>query len=575
MPSYASLSSQIEGIKSEITASLAASTYTAQDLVYVAKAVETLGNLLGVNDIVAATADAQVQLNNYLATILNGTAPATITKLYVGSGATTMETYDSLTYPVVIASANQNNYTQIAFQNQSSGTSASTDFIAYTDNGTDDSGYIDVGITSSAFSDPGFTSTTSNDGYIFVEAPRVITATISGKALSNNVATITTSTAHGFRVGMPVTIAGVDSTFNGSYTIATIPTTLTFTYAKTASAVGQTAASGTATAGKQGSGNLVLATGGKGSSNKIIFAAGGLQSNNTQMVITPDTKVAIAIATQSTSTTTGALTVNGGVGIVGNLNVGGSVTITGTISFSGGGTTVQTANIAVVNPAIFVADGNSANLLDFTFAGSYTSSGTKYAVLSKKASDGIWYFGSGLTNKPDTTVNYTGVTYDTIQVGGVKNSGTLVQTGDVTINTNKFVVTASSGAVQTAGTITTPEVLITGAVTQETDATTVSYVYSAISGTWATKNAAYTLVNRDAIFADTSAGTFTLTLPASPAANNRVRIADLAGTWGSVPLTLGRNGNKIMGLSEDYSLNVKNASVDLIYSGSTYGWRFV
>ena len=51
MPSYASLSSQIEGIKSEITASLAASTYTAQDLVYVAKAVETLGNLLGVNEI--------------------------------------------------------------------------------------------------------------------------------------------------------------------------------------------------------------------------------------------------------------------------------------------------------------------------------------------------------------------------------------------------------------------------------------------------------------------------------------------------------------------------------------------
>ena len=192
-----------------------------------------------------------------------------------------------------------------------------------------------------------------------------------------------------------------------------------------------------------------------------------------------------------------------------------------------------------------------------------------------RSSDGIWYFASGLTVKPDTTVTYTNAVYDTIQVGGVKNSGTLVQTGDVTINTNKFVVTASTGAVTAAGTITTPEVLITGAITQETDATTVSYVYSAISGTWATKTAAYTLVNRDAIFADTSAGTFTLTLPATPAANNRVRIADLAGTWGSVPLTLARNGSKIMGLSEDYSLNVKNASVDLIYSGSTYGWRFV
>jgi len=57
MPDYSSLSTQITAVKTEITDSLAASTYTAQDLVFVAKALETLGSLLGVNDIVAATAD--------------------------------------------------------------------------------------------------------------------------------------------------------------------------------------------------------------------------------------------------------------------------------------------------------------------------------------------------------------------------------------------------------------------------------------------------------------------------------------------------------------------------------------
>jgi hypothetical protein len=57
MPDYSSLSTQINAVKTEITDSLAASTYTAQDLIYVAKALETLGTLLGVNDIVAATAD--------------------------------------------------------------------------------------------------------------------------------------------------------------------------------------------------------------------------------------------------------------------------------------------------------------------------------------------------------------------------------------------------------------------------------------------------------------------------------------------------------------------------------------
>jgi len=57
MPDYTSLATQIDSVKSEITTSLAASTYTAQELIYVAKTLETLGTLLGVNDIVAATAD--------------------------------------------------------------------------------------------------------------------------------------------------------------------------------------------------------------------------------------------------------------------------------------------------------------------------------------------------------------------------------------------------------------------------------------------------------------------------------------------------------------------------------------
>ena len=56
MPSYDSLSTQIDAVKAEITSSLGASTYTAQDLVFVSKALETLGSLLGVNDIVAASA---------------------------------------------------------------------------------------------------------------------------------------------------------------------------------------------------------------------------------------------------------------------------------------------------------------------------------------------------------------------------------------------------------------------------------------------------------------------------------------------------------------------------------------
>jgi hypothetical protein len=63
MPSYDSLSTQITAVKNEIDSSLAASNYSAQDLVFVAKALETLGSMLGVNDLVAATA-AQVSTIN-------------------------------------------------------------------------------------------------------------------------------------------------------------------------------------------------------------------------------------------------------------------------------------------------------------------------------------------------------------------------------------------------------------------------------------------------------------------------------------------------------------------------------
>ena len=67
--------------------------------------------------------------------------------------------------------------------------------------------------------------------------------TVSNKSLTSNVATLTTSSAHGFEVGQSVTVADVDSTFNGTYTITATPSPTTFRYAKTATDVTSTAVS--------------------------------------------------------------------------------------------------------------------------------------------------------------------------------------------------------------------------------------------------------------------------------------------------------------------------------------------
>jgi len=92
----------------------------------------------------------------------------------------------------------------------------------------------------------GATTTNTYNGVLMLDEydvdkilPR-ITVSITNKALTSNVATLTTSAAHGLAVGMQITISGVDATFNGEYRITTVPTATTFTYAKTATNVTST-----------------------------------------------------------------------------------------------------------------------------------------------------------------------------------------------------------------------------------------------------------------------------------------------------------------------------------------------
>ena len=95
----------------------------------------------------------------------------------------------------------------------------------------------------------GATTVNTYDGVLMLDEydvdkiyPR-ITVSITNKALTSNVATLTTSAAHGLSVGMQIIISGVDATFNGEYRITTVPTATTFTYAKTATNVPSAAVS--------------------------------------------------------------------------------------------------------------------------------------------------------------------------------------------------------------------------------------------------------------------------------------------------------------------------------------------
>lgn len=70
---------------------------------------------------------------------------------------------------------------------------------------------------------------------------------------------------------------------------------------------------------------------------------------------------------------------------------------------------------------------------------------------------------------------------------------------------------------------------------------------------------------------DTSSAVVTATLPASPSTGDAIMFADAGGNYAINNLTIGRNNNTIMGVSQDMTLSTNNQSVGLFYNGTT--WR--
>jgi hypothetical protein len=353
-------------------------------------------------------------------------------QVFAGTDAEVRHDDAGLTNAVAVFNFDNNTdesgFAQIAFTNADK--TSSTDIQVISNNGDDGSGWASFGVTGSDFDDTTYGITGPNDAYIFHSAPAVVTKTITNKALTDNVATLTTGATHGITVGAKAVITGVDATFNGTYYVTAVTNT-TFSYAKTNANVTSAAVSpaGSVTFNGGGGGNLVFATGSNGVDNKIIFAAGGFDSGLTQMEITPGENVHIEIDTPSTSPTTGALTIVGGVGVQGDMNIQGDVAIVGTISFGGEGTTVSTANLAVDAPMIFSGTNNVDDVTDLGLIGEYAATVSPIVkTVSNKA----------LTGNVATLTTSTAHTYtvgDVVTITGV----------DATFN-GTFIITAIGGS---------------------------------------------------------------------------------------------------------------------------------
>ena len=88
------------------------------------------------------------------------------------------------------------------------------------------------------------------------------------------------------------------------------------------------------------------------------------------------------------------------------------------------------------------------------------------------------------------------------------------------------------------------------------------------------KTASFTAVAGRSYRIDTSAGAFTMTLPLSPADGDRVGFTDVGQAFGTEYLTLGRNAEDIMNLSENLDCDIPYFS-GVIEFTTDKGWVFV
>ena len=77
----------------------------------------------------------------------------------------------------------------------------------------------------------------------------------------------------------------------------------------------------------------------------------------------------------------------------------------------------------------------------------------------------------------------------------------------------------------------------------------------------------------DVYFVNTTGGQITATLPSNPDLGDTVRFYDVAKTFDSNNLIIGRNGKLIQGDSSNMTVSLEGAAFELTFSGDSYGWR--
>ena len=217
----------------------------------------------------------------------------------------------------------------------------------------------------------------------------------------------------------------------------------------------------------------------------------------------------------------------GGALLTGNVVIQGNLTVQGTQQSQ------SQADLSVSNAYITVADSNQGDAVDIGIVGSYSDDGgttIRHTGFIRDASNGEWY-------------TFDNLVQDTI------DSSPRAQTINITDSTVELP-TWNFGKLrgQYLG--------------FDSD-------FAAFSSDYTVHDSDFTAVNAGRYAVDTSGGQVTVTLPASPATGDYVRLIDVQN-FSTNSVIVARNGSTIEGYSDDFELDLGQSIIEFIYINSNW-----
>ena len=213
-----------------------------------------------------------------------------------------------------------------------------------------------------------------------------------------------------------------------------------------------------------------------------------------------------------------------------------------------------------------LASNNTFTGTNNIFNGTLQATTANFTTLQADAID----FDGDLT-VDDVTANTVGGTLSTAAQPNITSVGTL--TGLTVSSTISGSVDGSAATATTAGTVTTaaqPNITSVGTLTGLTVSSTISGTTDGNAQAPQHKGGDYTAVAGD--FIVVTAGSITITLPASPSAGDTVTVKDGTGAAATTSFTVARNSSNIASSATDLVFNKNFAEITMTYIDGTIGW---